>query len=84
MANSIPNVQRTLGGNAATMAQRAALEGSEVLLGSAVGKHMREHFHPNIQVVGHIADDDHEDVHLVLEYSKDDQFGGIISPRANR
>ncbi len=84
LANSIKGVEHSLGGNAATMAQRAAIEGSNVLLGASIGKDMRRHFHPRVQVVGHLQDHEHEDVHLVLEYAKGDKFNGVESPRANR
>ncbi|KAF0684548.1 Aste57867_23466 [Aphanomyces stellatus] len=84
LAKSIPTVQSSLGGNAAQMAQRAAYEGIEVLLGGAVGDEMRGLFHPQVQVVGNIDAGGHEDIHLVLEYSKGDAFNNLISPRANR
>lgn len=83
-ANAIDGVSHKVGGNAATMADRAAVEGCDVLLGAAIGKEMRKHFNSNIQLVGHLNDDEHEDVHLVLEYSKSDAFRGHESPRANR
>lgn len=83
-ANAIPSVKHKVGGNAATMADRAAVEGCDVLLGAAIGKEMRKHFNANIALVGHLADHEHEDVHLVLEYSKGDAFRSHVTPRANR
>lgn len=83
-ANEIRSVKRKVGGNAATMADRAAVEGCKVLLGAAIGKEMRKHFNSHIQLVGHLEDHEEEDVHLVLEYSKGDAFRGHESPRANR
>jgi ADP-dependent glucokinase len=83
-ANEIPSVKRKVGGNAATMADRAAVEGCKVLLGAAIGKEMRKHFNADIQLVGHLESHEQEDVHLVLEYAKGDMFRGHESPRANR
>lgn len=83
-ANEISGVKHKVGGNAATMADRAAVEGCDVLLGAAIGKEMRKHFNANIQLVGHLEDHEHEDVHLVLEYSKGDEFRAHVTPRANR
>ncbi|DAZ99273.1 TPA: hypothetical protein N0F65_005441 [Lagenidium giganteum] len=83
-ANEIDGVKHKVGGNAATMADRASVEGCDVLLGAAIGKEMRKHFNSNIQLVGHLEDHEHEDVHLVLEYSKGDTFRGHETPRANR
>ncbi|GLE09254.1 hypothetical protein PINS_up020863 [Pythium insidiosum] len=83
-ANEMKGVKHKVGGNAATMADRASVEGCEVLLGAAIGKEMRKHFNSKIQLVGHLDDHEHEDVHLVLEYSKGDKFRGHESPRANR
>jgi ADP-dependent glucokinase len=84
-ANEMNKVQHKVGGNAATMAERASVEGCDVLLGAALGKEMKKHFlNENIQVIGHIQEHEHEDIHLVLEYSKGDSFRGFESPRANR
>lgn len=83
-ANEIDGVKHKVGGNAATMADRAAVEGCDVLLGAGIGKEMRKHFNAKIQLVGHLDDYEHEDVHLVLEYSKGDAFRGHVTPRANR
>ncbi|TYZ62130.1 hypothetical protein PybrP1_005065 [[Pythium] brassicae (nom. inval.)] len=83
-ANELAGVTRKVGGNAATMADRAAVEGCDVLLGAAIGREMRKHLNANIALVGHLADHEHEDVHLVLEYSKGDAFRAHVTPRANR
>ncbi|EQC31696.1 hypothetical protein SDRG_10859 [Saprolegnia diclina VS20] len=84
LAKSLPGVTQAIGGNAAQMAQRAAYEASDVLLGGAVGDEMRGHFHKNVHVVGAVDEGGHEDVHLVLEYAKNDAFRNLLSPRANR
>ncbi|KAF4317403.1 hypothetical protein BBO99_00008073 [Phytophthora kernoviae] len=85
LADALPGVQRKVGGNAATMAERASAEGCVVLLGAAIGKEMQVYFRdPRIQVVGNLDETQHEDVHLVLEYSSGDVFRGHTSPRANR
>ncbi|GMF53374.1 unnamed protein product [Phytophthora fragariaefolia] len=85
LADALPGVKRKVGGNAATMAERASAEGCVVLLGAAMGKDMKPYFRdPRIQLVGHLDEHQHEDVHLVLEYSSGDEFRGHVSPRANR
>ncbi|ETK86492.1 hypothetical protein F441_09028 [Phytophthora nicotianae CJ01A1] len=85
LADALPQVKRKVGGNAATMAERASAEGCVVLLGAAMGKDMKPYFvDQRIQLVGHLDEHEHEDVHLVLEYSSGDEFRGHISPRANR
>lgn len=83
-ANEIASVKRNVGGNAAVMADRAAVEGCDVLLGAAIGREMRQHFGSRVKLVGHLEDHEQEDVHLVLEYAKGDVFRGHESPRANR
>lgn len=83
-ANDLASVRHKVGGNAATMADRAAVEGCDVLLGAAIGKEMRKHLNANLALVGLLPDHEHEDVHLVLEYSKGDAFRSHVTPRANR
>lgn len=85
LANALPGVKRKVGGNAATMAERASAEGCVVLLGAAMGRGMKPYFvDERIELVGRLKDHEHEDVHLVLEYSSGDEFRGYTSPRANR
>ncbi|CAI5732968.1 unnamed protein product [Hyaloperonospora brassicae] len=88
LATALPDVQRKVGGNAATMAARASAEGCTVLLGAAMGTYMKQYFDDTtIQLVGTIGDEaerEREDVHLVLEYARGDAFRGHVSPRANR
>ncbi|KAL3667805.1 hypothetical protein V7S43_007356 [Phytophthora oleae] len=85
LADALPGVKRKVGGNAAVMAERASAEGCVVLLGAAIGKEMKPYFvDPTIQLVGHLEEHQHDDVHLVLEYSSGDEFRGHKSPRANR
>ncbi|CEG47963.1 adp-dependent glucokinase-like [Plasmopara halstedii] len=85
LANALPEVKRKVGGNAATMAERASAEGCMVLLGAAMGNGMKPYFvDERIKLVGHLKEHEHEDVHLVLEYASGDKFRGYTSPRANR
>eukprot|EP00644_Phytophthora_capsici_P009056 jgi/Phyca11/532586/estExt2_fgenesh1_pg.C_PHYCAscaffold_60118 len=85
LADALPGVKRKVGGNAAVMAERASAEGCVVLLGAAIGKDMKPYFvDPKIQLVGHLEEHQHDDVHLVLEYASGDEFRGHKSPRANR
>ena len=84
IAETLSNVKKNVGGNAAMMALRVATEGAEVLLGASLGTKMRQHFPPSIKVAGHVRDGEHEDVHLLLEYAKGATWNGMTSPRANR
>ncbi|TDH68091.1 hypothetical protein CCR75_004360 [Bremia lactucae] len=85
LADALPGVKRRVGGNAATMAERASAEGCKVLLGAAMGKGMKPYFvDERIELVGDLTGPMHEDVHLVLEYAEGDTFRGYTSPRANR
>uniref|UniRef100_A0AAV1TWE7 ADP-dependent glucokinase n=1 Tax=Peronospora matthiolae TaxID=2874970 RepID=A0AAV1TWE7_9STRA len=84
LANALPDVQRKVGGNAATLAARASTEGCTVLSGAAMGVHMKQYFDdPMIQLVRDIEGKEKEDVHLVFEYGRGDAFRGHVSPRAN-
>jgi ADP-dependent glucokinase len=72
-----------LGGNAPLMSNRFAKEGADVMLVATMSKKLRTHLHENVKLVS--GDTDHkDDVHLILEYKTGDQWGDLVSPRANR
>ncbi|XP_041468099.1 ADP-dependent glucokinase-like [Lytechinus variegatus] len=71
-----------VGGNAAVIANRLAIEGCDVLLGGRATPSTLQEFHQHVKVVGEPAEED--DVHVILEYKTGEQFGKYISPRANR
>ncbi|CAH0474398.1 unnamed protein product [Peronospora belbahrii] len=86
LATELSIVEKKLGGNAAIMAKRASAEGCRVLLGAAIGKGMQVYLQETqrIQVVGTLDATQEEDVHLVLEYARGEEFQGYVAPRANR
>lgn len=69
IAEQLKSVKQDVGGNAATMANRAAIEGSSVLLGAAMGQKMRQYFNNDVKLAGHLDDDSREDTHLGRMYS---------------
>uniref|UniRef100_A0A182Q9Q4 ADP-dependent glucokinase n=1 Tax=Anopheles farauti TaxID=69004 RepID=A0A182Q9Q4_9DIPT len=71
-----------LGGNAPVIGTRMAIEGANVLLGAKMSSKLKTHLRPEVQLTGSLIDDD--DIHLILEYSTGDTWGGLVSPRANR
>lgn len=81
-ANASPHSKALLGGNAALMAQRMAAMGVKVVLGGRIGPRARALLPPSVASAAPQADTD--DVHLILEYGKGEEFGGVASPRANR
>lgn len=76
--------QFTLGGNGPVMAQRLAKEGWDVLLAAKMGPKMAGTLHDSIELTVKVSDVAEEDIHLLLEYERGDQWGGYTSPRANR
>jgi len=72
-----------VGGNAPVMALRFALEGAKVLLSAKITEDMRRGLHESIAVAqSSVVDED--DVHLILEYKREEKWGKYVSPRANR
>ena len=71
-----------MGGNAPVMANRFALEGAEVLLAAKMSKYFKDKAHESIKVTGNDLNDD--DVHLILEYKRNEKWADLQSPRANR
>ncbi|XP_055371915.1 ADP-dependent glucokinase isoform X2 [Condylostylus longicornis] len=76
------DVKWVLGGNAPVMGIRFLAEGCNVLLGSRMSTKLRKHLPENIQLIGNEVDED--DIHLILEYKANEEWGDLIAPRANR
>jgi ADP-dependent glucokinase len=71
-----------LGGNAPVMAARFALEGAAVLLGAKLTPGLAGWVPEGMQVAGGVLDSD--DVHLIMEYKRGEEWGPARAPRANR
>jgi len=76
-----PAARWGLGGNAPVMASRFAREGAAVLLGAKLSPGLAEAA-AEMQLAGGSVPED--DIHLILEYKRDEVWAGAISPRANR
>eukprot|EP00118_Oscarella_pearsei_P001187 m.6823 g.6823 ORF g.6823 m.6823 type:complete len:472 (+) comp16966_c0_seq2:112-1527(+) len=71
-----------LGGNAAAMGVRFALEGCDVILGAQMSQTTAQKLPPSVRLANlHVEEDD---VHLCIEYATGDQWGSLKSSRANR
>ena len=92
LADELPGVRHVLGGNAPVMANRIATEGGVVLLAARLSEELRAGMHERVATVKY---DDHEgkeegeeemedDIHLILEYAKDEAWEHLVAPRANR
>ncbi|CAH0385090.1 unnamed protein product [Bemisia tabaci] len=81
-AASLPSSRYSVGGNAPVMATRFALEGCSVMLSTLATPSLREKLLPDLQIVG--GETSHDDIHLILEYKADEEWGHLKAPRANR
>lgn len=84
-ALKLSDTRWAIGGNAPLMAKRFFTEGWKVLLGAKMSEQLKKYIPKEIEIVG--ADENEEvkdDVHMILEYKADEQFGVYKSPRANR
>ncbi|XP_064622423.1 ADP-dependent glucokinase-like [Lineus longissimus] len=79
---SMPHARWTMGGNAPVMANRFASEGFEVFLGAKSTKNTKKYVHAGVTAVG--GDQEHDDVHFVMEYDVGDIWGKYTATRANR
>jgi len=77
-----PDHRWGLGGNAPVMAARFAREGAKVLLGAKLSPGLAEWIPEGMEVAG--GDIDTDDVHLIMEYKRNEEWDGVFSPRANR
>ncbi|XP_005106725.1 ADP-dependent glucokinase [Aplysia californica] len=81
-ASKIPGHRWMLGGNAPAMARRFALEGLDVLLGARVALSVVDGLPDSVKVIGETLPK--SDVHLLMEYDRNDKWGKYVSPRGNR
>jgi len=88
IADQLPGVRHVLGGNAPVMANRFAKEGGVVLLAARLSRELREDMHEKVETVSYGASEENEDteddIHLILEYAKDEAWDHLVAPRANR
>ena len=88
IADQLPGVRHVLGGNAPVMANRFAKEGGVVLLAARLSRELREDMHEKVKTVSYGASEENEDteddIHLILEYAKDEAWDHLVAPRANR
>ena len=82
IAETLPETRSSLGGNAPVMANRFQKEGCKVLLGTQMSENLHTLIDKEIQVTGSLGRKD--DIHLVLEYDKGNEWKAYTSPRANR
>lgn len=84
-ALNLPDTRWALGGNAPLMARRFFLEGWRVLLAAKMSAALKKYIPEGIKVVGAL-DNEHikDDIHMILEYKADEEFGPYSAPRANR
>jgi len=77
-----PDHRWGLGGNAPVMAARFVREGAVVLLGAKLSPGLSDWIPDGLQVAGgEVAEDD---VHLIVEYKRNEAWDSVVSPRANR
>ena len=84
VAKQLNNSKIAIGGNAPVMAQRFALEGWNVLLGSMMKQSTARMMPSGVLIVGNVSEETQEDTHLILEYGLGRSWGPFVSPRANR
>lgn len=73
---------RTLGGNGATMANRAAYEGCSTFLVAPVTSEMLEYFPSTMDFLSTFLEE--PDFHIILEYREGETWGKYTAPRSNR
>ena len=81
-AYNVKDHRVALGGNAPVMARRFALEGANVLLAAKMSKPFKDNSHESIKVTG--EDIKNDDIHLILEYKRNEIWSDLKTPRANR
>ena len=84
LAKQLNNSKVAIGGNAPVMAQRFALEGWSVLLGSMMKESTARMMPAGVHIVGNVSESAQEDTHLILEYNLGAEWGPFVAPRANR
>ncbi|XKL62362.1 hypothetical protein PGB90_002195 [Kerria lacca] len=80
--SNLESARINVGGNAASMANRFALEGCAVLLATSATSVFKKRFPPNVNLIGEVTD--YDDIHLIFEYKTNEKCGLFTAPRANR
>jgi len=82
-ARSIKSTRSALGGNAPVIANRMAREGARVYLGGQAGDDLDQFgLHERLTCAGPKVKS--SDIHLIVEYDKNEKFDNLVAPRANR
>ncbi|KAK0163192.1 hypothetical protein PV327_006899 [Microctonus hyperodae] len=81
-ATSFPSSYSSIGGNAPVMAMRFAKEGCDVILAAKMTRSLNIVMPDSVKIVG--GEIDKDDIHLIFEYKRGEQWGPYTSPRANR
>ena len=70
------------------MANRFAMEGADVLLAGKMSIALKDKIRPGITLTGNKGglheSVEKDDIHLILEYKRNEEWGTYKSPRANR
>ena len=68
------------------IANRLAMEGANVILAGKMSKFLKRKIISGIELTGNDLDTDtaKDDIHLILEYKRNEEWGKYKSPRANR
>lgn len=67
------------------MAKRFYIEGWKVLFAAKMSKKLKKYIPNDIQIVGGEENEEiRDDIHMILEYKADEEFGKLKAPRANR
>ncbi|XP_038212402.1 ADP-dependent glucokinase [Zerene cesonia] len=84
-ALKLSDTRWAIGGNAPLMAKRFFIEGWKVLLAAKMSNKLKAYIPEEIEIVGGEENEAvKDDIHMILEYKADEQFGAYKSPRANR
>lgn len=84
-ALKLPDSKWAIGGNAPLMAKRFNLEGWKVLFAAKMSEKLKSYIPEDIEIVGgEEYEEVKDDIHMILEYKADEQFGAYKAPRANR
>ena len=68
------------------IANRLAMEGADVILAGKMSKTLKEKMRPGIKLTGNELEESSQkdDIHLIMEYKRNEEWGKYKSPRANR
>ena len=68
------------------IANRLAMEGADVILAGKMSKSLRDKIRSGIKLTGNGLEttSEKDDIHLIMEYKRNEEWGKYKSPRANR